>query len=114
MQRLLTRSDDIGQQLITFDTLPDDDLLETFDFYVDGDMDEDFESLEKPRIQEWITLAHVCRRWRTVVFQSPRRLNLRLFCTSETPARDTLDIWPPLPLVIRSTHRTFDDGPQRC
>ena len=92
--------------------LPDDVLLETFDFYVDGDMDEDFESLEKPRIQEWITLAHVCRRWRSVVFESPHRLNLRLFCTSETPVRDTLDIWPPLPLIIRSTHRTFDDGPQ--
>ena len=29
--------------------LPDDVLLETFDFYVDGDMDEDFESLEKPK-----------------------------------------------------------------
>jgi hypothetical protein len=43
----------------------------------------------------------VCRRWRSVVFQSPRRLNLRLFCTPATPARDTLDIWPPLPLIIR-------------
>ena len=52
-------------------------------------------------IEEWITLTHVCRRWRTVVFQSPRRLNLRLLCTPETPTRDTLDIWPPFPLIIR-------------
>ena len=73
--------------------LPDDVLLEIFDFYVDESMDL--------YVVEWIKLAHVCRRWRSVVFQSPRRLNLRLLCTSETPARDTLDIWPPLPLIIR-------------
>ena len=75
------------------DMLPDDVLLEIFDFYVDESMDL--------YVVEWIKLAHVCRRWRSVVFQSPRRLNLRLLCTSETPARDTLDIWPPLPLIIR-------------
>ena len=56
---------------------------------------------EKQRIEKWITLAHVCRLWRSVVFQSPRRLNLRLLCGPNTPARDTLDIWPPLPLIIR-------------
>ena len=45
-------------------------------------------------------LAHVCRRWRSVVFQSPLRLNLRLLCTSKTRAKDTLNIWPLLPLII--------------
>jgi hypothetical protein len=45
-------------------------------------------------------LAHVCQRWRSVVFQSPRRLNLRLLCTPQTRVRDTLDAWPPLPLII--------------
>ena len=35
------------------------------------------------------------------VFRSPRRLNLRLVCTPETPAKDTLDIWPPaFPLIV--------------
>ena len=43
----------------------------------------------------------VCRRWRSLVFRSPRRLNLRLHCTPETPARDTLDVWPALPLIVR-------------
>ena len=45
----------------------------------------------------------MCRQWRTVVFGSPRRLNLRLFCAAktQTPVRDTLDIWPALPLVIQ-------------
>ena len=72
--------------------LPDGVSLEIFDLYLDEYMDEDLEPHEKQRIEEWITLAHVCRRWRSVVFQLPHRLNLRLFCTSETPARDTLDI----------------------
>ncbi len=40
-------------------------------------------TMEKPRL--WI----------------PRRLNLRLVCTPNTPARDTLDVWPALPLLIR-------------
>ena len=35
-----------------------------------------------------------------MVFGSPRRLNLQLLCSAETPARDTLNIWPPLPLLI--------------
>ena len=49
----------------------------------------------------WQTLVHVCRRWRSAVFGSPLRLNLRLVCAPTTPARDTLDIWPALPLYIR-------------
>ena len=52
------------------------------------------------KIQSWQSLVHVCRRWRGLVFASPRRLNLRLFCTTRTPARGTLDIWPALPLLI--------------
>jgi hypothetical protein len=59
---------------------------------------------EKQLIEEWITLAHVSRRWRSVVFRSPLRLNLRLLCSRRTRARDILDIWPPLPLIIRDVH----------
>ena len=66
---------------------------------------------EKQRIEKWITLAHVCRLWRSVVFQSPRRLNLRLLCGPNTPARDTLDIWPPLPLIIRYVGSISHDEP---
>jgi hypothetical protein len=83
--------------------LPEDVLLEIFDFYVDEDMDKDFGLFKKQRIEEWITLAHVCRRWRSVVFQSPRRLNLRLLWTPKTPARDIL-VWPPLPLIIHCSY----------
>ena len=45
-------------------------------------------------------MIHVCRRWRHIVFRSPRRLDLRLFCTANTPAKDILDIWPALPIFV--------------
>ena len=43
---------------------------------------------------------HVCRRWRQVVFESPLRLDLRIFCTSRTPVGRYLGIWPALPIII--------------
>jgi len=46
-------------------------------------------------------LVHVCRRWRCIVFASPRRLDLKLYCTRQRSANSkTLDIWPELPIVI--------------
>jgi F-box-like len=87
---------------LTIDVLPDEVLLEIFDFYV----------CEVDREEEWETLVHVCRRWRYVVFGSPHRLDLRLICTVETPTRDMLDIWPAsLPIVIRMfyLHSAMED-----
>jgi hypothetical protein len=81
--------------MIPIDTLPDEILLTIFGFFVDED------AVDKNEVEAWQSLVHVCRRWRSVVFGSPRRLNLRLFCEAEIPVRDTMDIWPPLPLVIR-------------
>ena len=74
----------------TMDMLPDVALLEIFHFYVD----------EYPRMAAWYTLVHVCRKWRNVVFGSPRRLNLRLQCKASTPVRERLDVWPHLPISI--------------
>ena len=51
-------------------------------------------------IDAWQVLVHVCRRWRNLVFRSPRRLNLQLLCTPRTPAKDKLDVWPALPLIV--------------
>ena len=91
-QRLLTDSINVG----LIDILPDEVLLSIFCLRLEG-----YHSiLDRSDIKAWQTLIHVCRRWRTVVFGSPRRLNLQLFCSAKTPARDTLDIWPVLPLVI--------------
>ena len=69
---------------------------------------------EKKEIEAWQSLVHVCRRWRSVAFGSPRRLNLRLVCTSGTLARDMLDVWPTFPLlvwadVVGSDHKDLDN-----
>jgi hypothetical protein len=80
------------------DVLPDDVLLEIFNFYVNMRLWG-----SKGGVETWQSLVHVCRRWRSLVFRSPRRLNLRLFCTPKTPAKDTLDVWPALPLIIKGT-----------
>ena len=85
--------------------LPDDVLLEIFDFLVEEEVVRPFRVNIEAYIEEWQTLVHVCRRWRSLVFKSPRRLNLRLFCSNRTPARDTLDVWPALPLVIKCIGR---------
>ena len=76
-------------QLVSINVLPDDVLLDIFGFYVA----ETWRS-------EWQTLVHVCRRWRSIVFGSPRSLELLLVCSDKTPARATLNVWPPLPLHI--------------
>jgi hypothetical protein len=77
------------------DVLPDDALLVIFGFYMDM-----HPSHFRENIEAWQSLVHVCRRWRSLVLGSPRSLNLRLFCTPETPAKGTLDIWPALPLIV--------------
>jgi hypothetical protein len=85
--------------------LPDDILLEIFHFYVY--VRRYLGTLSKGKEKEvWIKLAHVCRQWRSVVFQSPRRLDLRLVCTADTPVTDALDIWPPFPLIIYTYGKT--------
>ncbi len=78
------------------DVLPDDVLLGIFDLCVEKSRLDG----RKKEMEVWQPLVHVCRRWRTLVLESPRRLNLRLFCTPKTPARDTLDVWPALPLIV--------------
>ena len=46
-------------------------------------------------------LVHVCRYWKIVAFDSPRRLGVRLLCTARTAVREKLDLWPQLPIVVR-------------
>ena len=84
---------DVGQ-MTPISMLPDEVLLEIFDFCAD-----EVQSTKK-QIEAWHSLAHVCRQWRRIVFGSSRRLNLRLLCTPGTPTRNTLDVWPALPLLI--------------
>ncbi|KAI0299223.1 hypothetical protein BC826DRAFT_1102793 [Russula brevipes] len=79
----------------TIDDLPDGVLLEIFDFYLDDMSLHGIYSTD-----QWHTLVHVCRWWRSVVFTSPRRLDLRLLCTRDRSVRAMLDIWPALPIQI--------------
>lgn len=92
LQYLLTLGN-IGK--VTIDMLPDFALLEILDFFL-------------PQNSEaWCTLIHVCRRWRTIAFRSPRRLNLQLICTARTSMRQTLAVWSPLPIFIKDWSRSL-------
>ena len=70
--------------------LPDEVLLDIFNFYVD----------EADKDDEWHTLVLVCQRWRNLVFASPRRLHLTLVYNPRRPVGEMLGIWPALPFVI--------------
>ena len=82
---------------MTIDVLPDNVLLEISHFYR-GDPLYDIYST-----WSWKPLTQVCRRWRHVVFGSPRRLALRVVCTNTTPTSRLLDIWPPFPIIVLLT-----------
>jgi hypothetical protein len=89
LQQLLTGAYwNVGQ--VTIDMLPDDALLEVFDIFLH----------QNECIDAWHPLVHVCRKWRNIVFGSPRRLNLHLHCTAKKPVREKLQVWPDLPIVI--------------
>ena len=94
--------------MLSIDDLPDDVLLNIFDFRTVNDLDFSVLSIEesymKREIESWQSLVHVCRRWRGLVFRSPRRLKLQLFCTHGKSARKSLDVWPALPLLIHCGH----------
>ncbi len=81
--------------------LSDDALLAIFDFCVVEHHDFPVMVIGKRRVEWWQSLVHVCRRWRILVFGSPRRLNLQLHYMTGASARKALDIWPALPLLIQ-------------
>ncbi|KAI9450229.1 hypothetical protein BJY52DRAFT_199055 [Lactarius psammicola] len=73
----------------SIEVLPDDVLLQIFGSY----------RASSPT--HWHRLIHVCRRWRRIVFSSPRSLDLRLYCKHGTPVLKTLDCWPAFPIVVQ-------------
>ena len=83
--------------------LPDTVLLDIFDFYQEM----------KDSVLDWLNLVHVCRKWRYIVFASPRRLGLRFIFRASTPAREILDAWPPIQISIFDLEMNYvrvDDG----
>ena len=97
----LTKEGGIGRLYpwVPIDVLPDNVLLETFDLYLGKDDADEFDCGHS--YDGWQTLVHVCHRWRCIVFASPRRLDLKLYCTPQRSVDSkTLDTWPALPIVI--------------
>ena len=76
---------------MSIDMLPDEALLEIFSFWLVE---------EYKNINPWIPLVHVCRRWRSIAFASPRRLDVRVRYAPKRPVKAMLDTWPNLPIQI--------------
>ena len=73
--------------------LPDDVLLQIFDFYRKG--------RKHPwSLSEWCPLLLVCQRWRQLVISSPHRLYLYILCTRRKSFRKSLDLLPTFPIEI--------------
>jgi hypothetical protein len=82
---------------MAIEVLPDEVLLEIFDLGRINEVDHrPWEWAKK-----WARLTQVCRKWRQLIFSSPLRLNLRIFCQEGTPVRKNLCIWPAIPIAIR-------------
>ncbi|KAH9964766.1 hypothetical protein BGW80DRAFT_1563227 [Lactifluus volemus] len=102
--RLIQQQPNQVVQRVTIGSLPDNVLLEIFDLYINT-------VLFKEAARNWEKLVHICRRWRYIIFESPIRLNLQLFCTKRSPVRELLDIWPPFPLIIQLCYGfSYDPG----
>ena len=80
--------------------LDNDSLLQIFSHY--RLENEDSWNLR----QTWRNLVHVCRRWRSLIYDSSSHLDVCLLLTNDSPSIDTLGHLPPLPLVIDYSDRT--------
>jgi hypothetical protein len=91
--------------------LPDNALLDIFDFYKNHPTSRIVDGISSSGLSwRWKTLTQVCRRWKYIIFGSPRRLGLQVVCTDTTPTRTSLDIWPPFPISICCRHRVDEKG----
>jgi hypothetical protein len=82
---------------VTIDMVPEVALIEVFHFYMAEALA--YDPFRHNR-EAWVILAHVCRKWRDIVFGSPRRLNARLYFRGRKSVRAMLDTWPPFLIDI--------------
>jgi len=54
----------------------------------------------------WRKLAHVCRKWRYLIYDSSSLLDMYLLLTNGSPPMDSLAYLPPMPLVIECRNNT--------
>ena len=83
---------------MTIDMLPDDVLVEIFNSFVNV-----YNQRRYIRRNTWHALVRVCRRWRYLVFASPRSLNLRLNYSGHGPMSEIPDTWLIFPVVLVSS-----------
>src|SRR5712672_1085531 len=83
---------------MTIDMLPDDVLVEIFNSFVNV-----YNQRRYIRRNTWHALVRVCRRWRYLVFASPRSLNLRLNYSGHGPMSEITDTWLIFPVVLVSS-----------
>jgi hypothetical protein len=86
----------------TLDALPDNVLLDIFVLYRNNHNDPDNVQNHTYDVKSVNAraLVHVCRRWRQIIFESPRRLHLKMRCTNGTPFKKCLSIWPNIPIHV--------------
>ena len=96
--------------------LDDDSLLHVFYLYrpfLSGE-DQDAEARlfggneMRTRGRWWYKVAHVCQRWRNIIFRSASYLGIFLVCTYGTPVADMLAHSPSLPLIIHYRTKSRD------
>ena len=85
-------------RMVTMDMLPVNILFGIFDMYR---LDALEHSPLGGRLWEWYTLAQVCQRWRSVLFDSSRSLELKLFCTYGSPVTEILNSSLDFPVTAR-------------
>ena len=93
---------------MTIVAVPDDVLLEIFEFFLGKDSPD---HIGNYKYDGWQILVHVCRTWRYIVLASPLRLDLKLYCTQKRSVNlGTLDIWPALPIVVAANNVVSKGG----
>jgi F-box-like len=85
---------------LTINSLPDEVLLDMFDSYRQSTECYDYLWRNK---YAWFNLAHVCRRWRTVMFASSSRLDLNVIMGPQKPGNIKTILSSHLPIIIDYT-----------
>jgi F-box-like len=80
--------------------LPDEVLLEIFDFYRQSRTTIKLYDLEWRMQYAWFNLAHVCRRWRAAMFASTSRLDLNIFVGPKTPGHIETTLSSHVPILV--------------
>ena len=91
---------DNSRRTTSIHVLDDNSLLHVFYLLRPFWGDEDGSADWRYNGHWWYAFAHVCRRWRSVIFGSAGYLSISLLCTYGKPIADMLARSPPLPLVV--------------